>query len=136
MVGDRDELARRGSRPRFARREHRHHETDDGAARSLREEREERALERRGRAQLLPRELEQPSAWEQGAAGGAARRAGDGQDERDGLACHGRSAAVAGEARLERLDGVDRRGVDAVQQREVAAHVVAELHEGEEPREP
>ena len=76
MVGDRDELARREPRLRLAGREHRHHQTDDGAARQLREEREQRALERRGRAQLLPRELEQPGAWEQGGAGGAARRAG------------------------------------------------------------
>ena len=138
VVGDGDEVAGGRALHRLAPAQtHRHDEPDDLATLPSAEEREERPLERRGRPQVRSRER-LASGRSGNRAAPAARHAASsgGQDERDGLAGHPASAGVAGEARLERLDGVDRRGVDAVQQGEVAAHVVAQLHEREEPREP
>ena len=93
--------------------------------------------ERRGRAQLaLARSASQRDAGEQPAP--ASRHAASAAVRTSATASPATapSAAVAGEAGLERLDGVHRRGVDAVQQGEVAGDVVAQLHQREEPREP
>ena len=94
MVGHGDDVAgRRAVSPRVARPQHRHDEPDDAPARLRGEEREERSRERSGRAQLLPRQALHRGAGEQGGAGGAARRVGGGEDERDGVARHRRQPA-------------------------------------------
>ena len=93
VVGHRDQIVRGGPPPRFARPHRRHDQPDEAPARQPGKEREERAFEGSGRAQPLPRQALQRRPGEQGGAGGAARRVGGGEDERDGVVCHRRQPA-------------------------------------------
>ena len=126
VVGDGDEIAGRGPRP----------DARAPVPRARPQPPSRRAAGSRAARRAAPRaagpRARRRSSCAPGTDGGA--RATSAVTRRSGSA-PSTSAGGAGEVRLERLDGVDRSRVDAVQQGEVAARVVAQLHEREEPRE-